>query len=58
MYINIIHHIKIHPGIPSTTLVFKYIFKISNSMMGIILLRMYSIRSNSSMFVEFFKIID
>ncbi len=39
-------------------LVLKYIFKISNSMMGIILSWIYSIHSNSSMFVEFFKIIN
>ncbi len=58
MYINIIHHKKIHPKIPSTTLVLKYIFKISNSMMGIILSQLYSIHSKFSMFVEFFKVID
>jgi hypothetical protein len=58
MYINIIHHKKIHPRIPSATLVLKYIFKFSNCMMGIILSQIYSIHSNFSMFVEFFKIID
>ncbi len=58
MYINIIHHKKIHPRIPSTTLVLKYIFKISNSMTSIILSQIYSICSKSSMFIEFFKIID
>ncbi len=49
---------KIHPGIPSTTLALKYIFKISNFMIGIILSRICSICSNSSMFIGFFKIID
>jgi len=60
MYINIIHHKKIHPKIPSTTLVLKYIFKISNSMMGIILSQsqIYFIHLNFLMFVENFKIID
>jgi hypothetical protein len=36
MYINIIQHTKIHPRIPFTTLVLKYIFKISNYAMSII----------------------
>jgi hypothetical protein len=58
MYINIIQHKKIHPKIPSTTLVLKFIFKISNSVMSIILSWIYYIRSKSSMFIEFFKIID
>jgi len=58
MYINIIHHKKIHPKIPSTTLVLKYIFKSSNSITCVILSWIYSIRSNSSMFFEFFKIIN
>jgi hypothetical protein len=49
---------KIHPRIPSTTLVLKYIFKFSNSMIGIILSQIYSICSKSSMCIEFFKIID
>ncbi len=52
------HHKQIHPRIPSTTLLFKYIFKISNSMMNIIWPQIYSIHSNSSMFVRIFKIID
>ncbi len=56
MYINMIHHKKIHPIIPLTTLVLKYIFKISNSMMGIILSWIYSICSNSSTFVGFFTL--
>jgi hypothetical protein len=58
MYINVIHHKKIHPRIPYTTLVLKYIIKFSNSMMGIILLQIYYIHSNFSMFVGFSKIID
>jgi len=37
MYINIIHHKKIHPRIPFTTLILKYIFKFSNFMTDIIL---------------------
>ncbi len=49
---------KIHPRISYTTLVLKYIFKILNSMMNIILSQIYSIHSNFSMFVEFSKIID
>ncbi len=35
MYINIIHHKKIHPRIPSTTLVLEYVFKFSNFVIGI-----------------------
>jgi hypothetical protein len=58
MYINIIHHKKIHPRIPSTTLVLKYLFKLSNFVMSIILSQIYSICSKSSMFIEFFKIIE
>jgi hypothetical protein len=53
MYINIIHHKKIHPRIPSTTLVLKYIFKFSNFVMGIILSQICFIHSKFSMFVEF-----
>ncbi len=49
---------KIHPRIPYSSLVLNYIFKISNSMMNIILSQLYSIHSNFSMFVGFFKIID
>ncbi len=49
---------KIHPRIPSTTLILKYIFRISNFLMGIILSWIYSICSNFSIPVEFFKIID
>ncbi len=58
MYINILHHKKIHPGIPSTILFFKYVFKFSNSVMGIIWSQIYSIHSNFSMFIGNFKIID
>ncbi len=58
MYINIIHPKKIHPIIPFTTLVLKYIFKISNSMTSITLSQIYFIPSKFSMFVENFKIID
>jgi hypothetical protein len=58
MYINVIHHSKIHLRIPYTTLVWKYIFNFSNFMMGNILSQIYSIHSNFSMFVGFFKIID
>jgi len=58
MYINIKHHKKVHPRIPCTTLVLMYIFKISNYVKNIILSWIYSICSNFSMFVEFFKIID
>jgi len=43
MYINIIHPKKIHPIIPFTTLVLKYIFKISNSMTSITLSQIYFI---------------
>jgi len=53
MYINIIHHKKIHPRIPSTTLVLKYIFKFLNFVMGIILSQICFIHSKFSMFVEF-----
>jgi hypothetical protein len=42
MYINIICDKTIEPKIPSTTLVLKYIFKISNFVIGIILSRIYS----------------
>ncbi len=52
------HHKKIHPRIPLTTLLFKYIFKFSNFVMGIIWSQIYSIHSNSLMFVGIFKIID
>jgi hypothetical protein len=55
---NIIHHKKTHPRIPSTLLILKYIFKISNFVIGIILSQIYFIHSKSSMFVEVFKIID
>jgi hypothetical protein len=58
MYINSIHHKKTHPKIPSTTLLFKYIFKISNFVMGIIWSQIYSIHSKFSIFVGIFKIID
>jgi len=58
MYINIMHHKKIHPRIPSTTLLFKYIFKFSNFMMNIIWSQIYSIHSNFSMFVGIFLIIN
>ncbi len=58
MYINIIHHKKIQPRVPSTTLIMKCIFKFSNFVTNIILSRIYSIHSNSSMLVEFFKIMD
>jgi len=58
MYIHIIHHKKTHLRIPSTTLVLKYIFKIPNFVMGIILSQIYSICSKFSMFVGFFEIID
>jgi hypothetical protein len=58
MYINIMHHKKIHSRIPLTTLLFKYIFKISNSMTRIIWSQIYSIHSNSLLFVGIFKIID
>ncbi len=58
MYITIMHHKQIHPRIPSTTLLFKYIIKFSNSMTNIIWSQIYSIHSNSSMFVRIFKIID
>jgi hypothetical protein len=46
MYINIINHKTIHPRIPFTTLVLKYIFKLSNSVTNIILSQIYSICSN------------
>ncbi len=52
------HHKKIHPIIPLTIVLFKYIFKFSNSMMGIIWSQIYSIHLNSLMFVGIFKIID
>jgi len=52
MYINIIHHKIFHPRIPCTTLILKYIFKFSKSLMGIILSRIYSICSKFSMFVD------
>jgi len=58
MYINIMHHKKMHPRIPLTTLLFKYIIKFSNFVMGSIWSQLYSIHSNSSMFVAIFKIID
>jgi hypothetical protein len=58
MYIIIMHHKKIHPRIPLTTLLFKYIFKISNFMTSIIWSQIYSIHSNSPMFVGIFRIID
>jgi len=59
MYINIIHHKKIHSRIPFTTLVLKYIFKISNSMMGIIIWsQIYFIHLNFSMFIELKKKIE
>ncbi len=57
MYINTIHHKKIHPRIPSTTLVLKYVFKFSNSMTNTILSQIYSTHAKILMFVEFFKII-
>jgi hypothetical protein len=50
------HHKKTHPRIPLTSLVLKYIFKISNFVMGIILSLTYSIGSNFSMLVGFLKI--
>ncbi len=50
---------KKHPIIPSTTLVLKYIYKISNPMIiRNTLSQIYSIHSSSSMFVGFLKIID
>jgi hypothetical protein len=49
---------KNHPRIPPTTLVLKYICKFSNSMVSISLSQIYSICSNSSMFVRFLEIID
>jgi hypothetical protein len=57
MYIHIIHHKKIHPIIPSTTLVLKCIFKISNYVANIIFSQIYSIHSSFSMFVGLFKVI-
>ncbi len=51
------HHKQIHPRIPSITLLFKYIFKFSNSMTNTIWSQIYSIHSNSSI-VRIFKIID
>ncbi len=54
MYINIIHN----PRIPFTTLVLKYIFEFSNSVMNIILSQIYSICSIFSMFIKILKIID
>jgi len=58
MDINIMHHKKIHPRIPSTTLFFKYMFKFSNFVMGIILSQIYTIHSKFSMFFGVFKKID
>jgi hypothetical protein len=58
MYNNIVHHKKIHPKIPSITLVLKCVFKFSNFVTGIILLWIYSIHSKNLMFVKIFKIID
>ncbi len=58
MYINIMHHKKIHPKIPLTSLFFKYIFKFSNFVTSIMWSQIFSIHSNSSMFVGIFKIID
>jgi hypothetical protein len=52
------HHKKIHPRIPVTTLLFKYIFKFSNFVTSIIWSQICSIHSNFSMFVGIFKIID
>ncbi len=58
MYINIIHHKKLHPRIPSTTLVLRYIFKISIFVTSIIWSQIYSICSNFAMFIGIFKIFD
>jgi len=55
MYINIMHQQKIHPKIPSSTLFFKYIFKLWNFVTGIIWSQIYSIHSNSSMFFMIVK---
>jgi hypothetical protein len=58
MCINVIDHKKVHPKIPFTTLVLKYIYAIfSNSMTCIILSQIYSIYSSFSLFVEFLKMI-
>ncbi len=51
-------HKKVHPRIPPTTLVLKYICNFSNFTMGIILSQIYSICSRFSMFVGLFRIID
>jgi hypothetical protein len=58
MYMITMHHKKIHPRIPLTTLLFTYIFKFSNFITSIIWSQTYSIHSNSPMFVGIFKIID
>ncbi len=42
---------------PFIVVVLKCIFKFSNSMTSIILSQVYSIHSNSLMFIDFFKII-
>jgi hypothetical protein len=57
MYINIKHHKKSSPKNSMHNPSFD-IFKISNYVKNIILSWIYSICSNFSMFVEFFKIID
>jgi hypothetical protein len=46
---------KLHPIVPSITLVLKYIFNFSNFVTNIILSWIYFVCSNSSMFVDFFK---
>jgi hypothetical protein len=58
MYMNIIYHKKLNPRIPSTIWLLEYRFKLSNFVMGIIWSQIYSIDSNSSMFVRIFKLID
>jgi len=54
MNTNIIHLLKIHPKLPPTTLVLKYIFIFSDYVTSIILSQIYFMCSNSSIFIGIF----